>query len=129
LDIVVPVTIQKEQASKLGQKTKNIVEARVKKMQGLRDQFIYSFNLFALTLNYEYDLFSIEYGIEPYPVKIVAEAEIIKEFGREKLYNTTGSGKFFVEADSDKEFINYLRIILNSEKSKRVISAILTQAS
>ena len=60
--IITPISILKEQASLLGQKTKNIVEAEVKSTDAGNSQISVTFNLVAPALNkYRYQLFCSHY--------------------------------------------------------------------
>ena len=70
-DFVTPVTILKGQASMLGPKTNNLVEAEVKSTtQGYG--FVHTLSLIAPALdNYSYKLIQVSHTIELYPVDVV----------------------------------------------------------
>ncbi len=125
IEVKAPVTILREQASALGDKTKNIVSARVDKSRSAlgEEPFVYSFVIEAPALNYEYELFSIGHDIEMYPVKIFLGSDLKDEFLHEidKFHS-------YVQADNEEEFIIYLKRIFSSEKSVRVIGSILAQS-
>lgn len=115
--VVAPVTILKDQASVLGQRTKNLVEGRVK--QGTGDplgnnKFSYDFDLVAPALNnYRYHLFSIWHGVEFYPLIISSSAA----FPGVEL-----------EVPNEEEFLNALGSIFSSEKTRRVITSLIAQS-
>jgi hypothetical protein len=65
-----PVAILKEQAAVLGQKTRNVVEARVETSLTYNSHFVHSFSLVVPALdNYEYQLFKVQHAIDLYPVE------------------------------------------------------------
>ncbi len=110
-EMVTPLSILKEQASLLGQKTQNLVEAEVQ-TKPLGADFSHSFFLVAPPLdNYRYKLFEIHHPIDMYPVKIVDE-----------------NGGIRYEPRSQDEFIAKLREVLTSEKTKSVIRALIAQS-
>lgn len=112
-DVVPPVAILKEQASLLGKRTQNLVEARV--IQGgshspARYPFYYYFQLIAPALdNYRYNLFSISHGVQFYPVRIEFEDSD-------------------TEVQSEDEFMSELERIFSSDKTKGIISALIAQS-
>ena len=107
--IVTPAKILREQASLLGKKTQNMVEANVR-TQTFRGLFYHSFNLVVPTLdNYTYELFKISHAADLYPVMIVSEAN-------EKL-------------DTEDQFKECVHQILSSEKTKRVVANLLAQVN
>lgn len=105
-----PAAILREQAARLGEKTRHLVVAKVE--QSPRgNTFGFSFNLMAPALgSYRYVLFSIEYGIEPYPLTV---------------YGLQPSG---FKVSSEEEFIELLRKTLSSEETKRVIATLLAHS-
>jgi hypothetical protein len=112
-----PVTVLKEQAAMLGQRTKNIVEAHVRK--GFQPNFAYSFLISASSFSYQYVLLRIEHEIEGYPVKIFPDTDIKKELG-------LSPDQVFMAKD-EATFLECLKKIFNYEKVKRVIAALLAQ--
>jgi hypothetical protein len=121
---VPPVTILKEQAIRLGEKTQNVVEAEVKNLAArLRPPdhpFGYTFSLVGSAIAYRYDLFLITHPVEMYPVKFVIDAavedELREAFGAE------------IKAHSQKEFEEVLKAIFAAEKTRVIISAIVAQS-
>src|SRR5258706_9181785 len=69
-EIRIPVGILREQASLLGPKTQNLVEASVKTDWSKGDNFVHTFLLVVPALdNYAYCLFRVSHGVSLYPVK------------------------------------------------------------
>jgi hypothetical protein len=136
-----PVFLLKEQASLLGGKTKNIVNAVVKRRNPREEEdrmeaelrrkmrlllpesapFNYAFLLVAPALdNYRYRLFSIAYGLEQYPVQFEVDKSIGNEFQRDP--------KFKLLAANEDEFVEILGKVLASKKTRQVVQAILTES-
>lgn len=114
--VVAPVTILKDQASVLGQRTKNLVEGRVTQSNEPfhEDNFTYRFDLVAPALNnYRYRLFSISHGVEFYPLIIT---------------NSAAFNGDEVEVPNEEEFLNALGNIFSSEKTRRVITSLIAQS-
>lgn len=110
-DAVAPVAILKEQASLLGQQTRNLVEARVTQRHSSKFDFCYYFELVAPALeNYIYRLFQILHNIEFYPVWI-------------DFYEDSP-----IEVQSEDEFMLELERVFSSEKTKRIISSLISQS-
>jgi hypothetical protein len=109
---VTPVTILKEQAARLGQRTKNFVEAKVftvAKSQG----FHHSLYLFVPTLsNYRFELLSVYHLPSIYPIKI---------------FDMTDDKQ--TEVSNLEEFKRKLREILSSDRVKRVVNNLMTYAT
>ena len=121
--IKAPVTILKEQAALLGEKTDNIVIGSISsyKPLGLAIRvFYYRFYIEAPILGgYRYVLLSISHDIELYPVFFNIDKSLAKElFDQEEII-----------ANTEEEFIGILKKIFNSNKTKRVVSSILAQSS
>ena len=136
-----PVTILRDQASALGQKTKNIVEAEVsilnREFSSNNDIFSYAFIIVAPALNvYRYNLFSISHNIQLYPVTFDLDTDIFNEVDFiEKITNReeTSEDTFVipettVSAATEEDFLRILKIILNSKKARYVINALLSQS-
>lgn len=113
-DEVAPVVILKEQASLLGQRTNNLVEARVLPGQSHYSEypFVYYFELVAPALDhYRYRLFEIAHGVEFYPVRIEFE-----EFATPR------------DAPGEDEFLLELAAIFSSDRTKRIVSSLIAQS-
>jgi hypothetical protein len=118
----------------LGKKTKNIVQAEVRE-KGMRPandlgQFAYIFYLVAPALDdYRSKLFEINYNLALYPVKIELDEEILREIRDMKIpASSAGKGTSVIEANSEKQFKEFLKAIFNSKKVLRIISILLSQS-
>jgi hypothetical protein len=131
-----PLTILKEQASLLGAKTKNIVGASVVRavrtidivsaMNGVVKPFCYNFIITSPALgNYTYRLFVVSYDIGIYPVEFMVDRAIAQEI----LGDQADERNQRLIASDEQEFIEILSRILNSEKTRQVIRAILSHAT
>ncbi|MBI1927487.1 hypothetical protein HYR99_25005 [Candidatus Poribacteria bacterium] len=106
-----PVTILRQQATLLGEKTQNLVVAEVSS-ENRNGSFWYGFNLVAPALgNYRFRLFSIIHNIDFYPVEI-------------DFFAVDG----IVKVESEKAFLEELRKLLSSEETKRIIRALIAQS-
>lgn len=118
-EIVAPYTIVKEQGNMLGKRTSNLLLGRIKRTAPSGDyDFGYIFQITAVSLGYQYDLFRFYSGADLYPVKIVLDEEISKELSQDNRS---------IEANTEEEFMEILKKIFASEKTKRLISALLAQ--
>lgn len=122
-----PITILKEQASILGQKTGNLLKAEV--VQDPRDfissekEFIYSFIIVAPPLdNYRYRLFRIEHNVKFYPLLINPDYEIMIEIAPELAQQSIDS----IEANSEDEFLEILKKIFSAQKTRQVVESLLS---
>ena len=108
VDFIPPIKILKDQASSLSQKTKGLIEGEVTtSAQG--KQFTHVFMLIAPSLNnYRYGLFSILHDIALYPI-------------------TASFQSMAYTLPDEKSFIEWLRKILNSTETRRIIQGILAQ--
>jgi len=113
--IVPPVAILREQATALGKKTNHLLNGRVDTRIGYDGKFRHTFYIVAPTLDdYSYELFWIEHGADQYPVKVQGPPSNDIEILERSL-------------DSEQELLGYIRAVLNSEKTKRVVSSLLAQ--
>ncbi|MCI0486447.1 MAG: hypothetical protein L0229_07585 [Blastocatellia bacterium] len=121
-DQLTPVAILRQQASLLGQKTQNIVEAQVEtKTTDFQRLLQHQFYLVAPALGfYRYLLFRVEHHVAQwYPLEIivlVSNAQASDE--REKK----------IRVKSEKEFMGELQKIFMSEKTKKVIQSMIAQS-
>ncbi len=125
---VTPVAILRQQATLLGNKTKNIVEARIKPpMTTLPDgKFYYRFDIMAPCIgDYFYSLFTIFYSIDFYPVTfdigMVVLEDIAENLGCEL-------DKVKVIANTEEEFIEIAKTVFATNKTRQVVEAILAQS-
>jgi hypothetical protein len=133
-NVRVPVSILKEQASMLGYKTGNIVLAEVKQKiidrefeEEYSESFIYNFYLVAPALEgYRYKLFFIRYDIALYPLRIYMDEDILNEILSDESDTIKSS---YVVVESEEDFLEYLRKIFGSKKTKRVINSLIAQTN
>jgi hypothetical protein len=130
-----PLTILKEQASLLGDKTQNIVIAELEDVSGTGPwsltvkgtPFKYGFLLTCPALgHYRFRLFSIGYDIDMYPVYFDLDSDVTEELIEETHLEPGTNGA--LQASNEKEFTEILKRIFSSKKTLRVIRALLTQA-
>jgi hypothetical protein len=145
-----PVSILREQATLLGSKTNNLVQADVEIGNTATGNFLYHFFIVAPTLNnYHYRLFSVEHDIALYPSLIYVGEELGQELGAQpksqlavekaadRLQSMVWANSilpratvdYYLSVNSEDEFVNTLKLILNSNVTKQVISALLSQIS
>ncbi|MFN0124354.1 MAG: hypothetical protein ACKV2V_27965 [Blastocatellia bacterium] len=111
-DFLTPVGILREQASRLGEKTKNIVEARVSTSKN-GPTLIHTFTLVAPAMdNYQYALLGVSHpAFELYPVNI--------------QYFPTNAG---LAARAQDEFLERLGQYLSTEKTRNIIQSLIAQS-
>jgi hypothetical protein len=126
-----PASILKAQAAKLGQKTRNLVEGRVETLS--REGRIYqSFILVAPALdNYSYNLFRISHPITMYPIRVEHEPETEEQPDEEFFDNIfmRSREKQWKTLESEEAFVSWLRSVLGSRHTKRVVDALVSQSS
>ena len=117
-----PVIILRQQATLLGQKTQNIVEGEVRSIfddihaSPKKTYFGHEFNIVAPALgNYRFRLFNLEHSDDVYPSTIYISEE------REE-------GEKAIIVESDEGLIEALREIFATEKTKRIIHALIAQS-
>lgn len=120
-DVKAPVAILKEQAAALGRRTKNVVVGIVVTETISTGQFGYSFYLDAPLLQFSYKLFKIRHGVELYPVRINPDEDIRKEIAAERKLD-------LLLAKTESDFLNLLSLIFRSEKTRKVLQAIISQS-
>lgn len=103
-----PLSILREQAALLGTKTKNLVEATVTTRTD-DDLFVHYFNLIVPALdNYTYGLFAISHAIDLYPVRVRSRG---------------------LSLPSEEAFLDWLQQELSSDKTRRIVTNLLSQVS
>jgi len=101
-----PLSILKEQATLLGQKTGNVVEASVKTI-ALSNTFVHRLLLVAPALdNYTYELLKFIQPIQLYPVSISEDLRL----------------------DDEESFVKWLGEKLSSNETHRIIANLLSQS-
>ncbi|MCB0060676.1 MAG: hypothetical protein KDE19_01120 [Caldilineaceae bacterium] len=143
-----PVSIMREQAQLLGQKTKNLVEAEVSIGSPTSNKFVYYFYIVAPTLHdYHFRLFTVEHDIDIYPLTIYMDEALGEELGAgtpktaaSALHRQTNAAiasagfaqssiQYSITVSSEDEFIDTLRKVLNSRRSQQVIRSLLSQVN
>ncbi len=109
--LVTPVSILREQAALLGEKTGNLVQAEVKTSSN--GQIVtHSFNLVAPAMgNYRYRLLSATHNVEVYPLTL--------------NFDPTNSG---MTVKTEQEFIEKLSNFLSSEKAVNIVKSLIAQS-
>lgn len=129
-----PVGILREQASLLGKKTNNIVQAEVQLLNSSTDELGSAFFIVAPALNnYRYRLLTVWHEIDLYPVQIFVGDEISDELSPDiqtKVYHPDFSSQpeSYIVANSEEQFLDILAKIFGSNKTKGVITALLSQS-
>ena len=127
INITPPVTILGQQATMLGSITKNIILGDVKARESEEYDFSYIFYIVAPALsNYRYKLLTIYHNIDLYPVTVQVEENIYKEVPKRATGERIPNSIFAI---SENEFTEVLKAIFNSNKAKRVVSALLAQST
>lgn len=133
--IKAPSVILREQASKLGDRTKNIVVAEIKdKLSPYEATSLHhEFQIVAPALNnYRYTLFSITHDAsELYPLDFIASKDLLKEvetpdnrvyFKHENLLEP------LITVVNEPEFVAVLSRLLSASKTRRIIASLLAQS-
>jgi len=128
-----PLTILKEQASLLGEKTQNIVIGVLEDLPGVGPlllknyPFKYGFLLTCPALgHYRFRLFSIGFDIDIYPVHFDLDSDVFEEFIEANPVEPGKDGA--LQASNEEELIEILKRIFSSRKAVQVIRALLSQA-
>ena len=123
-----PVTILGEQASLLGRRTKNVVEAEVEREdppEYLPTYFQYAFYIVGPVLSrYRYRLFRIVHDVNLYPVSI---EDLDPRISSQAFGDAGSSGEALAEL-SDVQFVSILRAILRSQRTRDIIDGIRKQS-
>ena len=117
-----PLVIMREQAALLGQKTKNVVKAKVN--PGTTPGFLhYSFRLVVPALDgYNYELFSVRHRVEePYPVMV----ETVTRNAPAPL----GRAAIEKHLSNEAEFTSWLQRQLSSPKTKKIVATLFSQVA
>ncbi len=123
-----PVTILRQQAAMLGKKTKNLIEAEVVNADQVVGDFDFGYNFYIVAPalnNYRFLLLRTLHNVELYPLYIETGDDIFKEISQK--FNALNN--IYIKVESEEEFLEVLRAIFNSSKTKRVLSAILAQST
>ncbi|MBF0450165.1 MAG: hypothetical protein HQK75_05645 [Candidatus Magnetomorum sp.] len=122
-----PITILKEQAILLQQKTNGVIHAQVKRLKPesqLNKEngiFFYEFQVIAPSLqDYQYRLFTISHEIELYPITLETDKIIARELGNDN------NDPIILKSEPD--YIERLRKIFCTKKTKKIINAMIAQS-
>jgi hypothetical protein len=105
-----PVALLREQAVALGEKTKNVVTAEVESDTD-GGMFVHTLYLAAPSINYKYQLLAVRHPLLLYPI-------LAKEPGNVA----------WRKLESEDDFLQWLRTVLASENTKKVIRALRAQS-
>ena len=110
LTVTPPLTLLREQANHLSQQSKGLLEGLVSTTKD-GDNFVHSFYVVAPSLdNYTYLLFAVNHPVQLYPAQFF-----------------TDSAEPPLRSASPEQFQEHLKTVLNSERTLRVIRALLAQ--
>ncbi len=105
-NLVTPLAILREQAALLGDKTKQLVRGEVD-TQTVGSMLVHHFNVLAPTLNYRYELFTVQHGVNFYPL-VVKSSEV-------------------TQVSSEEEFKAKLKQLFADRHTVNVVHSILAQ--
>jgi hypothetical protein len=112
---VTPLSLMKQQAALLGKRTQNLLEARVVTIPHEKD-VVLSFVIEVPVLGYQYELFRVRQNmVDLYPVVIVSAPKLGEGPHRAPVLR------------SEDEFLEWLKDVLNSDTTKRVLGSLLAQ--
>lgn len=112
---VTPLSLLKQQAALLGKKTNNLLEGDVSSSI-YNERLVHRFLIGVPSLDYRYELFVVSHDpVVLYPVKVVS--------GPHK----TSYGKNPPTLDSEDAFLDWLKNVLSSDETKRVLGSLLAQ--
>jgi hypothetical protein len=109
-EIKTPVALLREQAIALGEKTKNVVTAEVESGTD-GGMFVHTLYLAAPSINYKYQLLTVRHPLLLYPL-------LAKEPGNIS----------WKQLESEDDFLQWLKTVLASENTKKVIRALKAQS-
>lgn len=129
--IKAPVSILREQATLLGQKTNNVVEATVERVESVWwasvDELKYAFLIVApLLQGYRYRLFIMAHSLEFYPIKMVLETNIYREILQKESEFPREKDIFLIHPQ--EEFLKILGMIFGASKTIKVIHSLIAQS-
>jgi len=109
--LVTPVSILREQAAFLGEKTGNLVQAEVKTTSN-GPSVVHSLYLIAPAMGgYRYRLLSAAHNVEVYPLNINFEPTSVS-----------------IMVETEDEFTEYLGELLSSEKTINIVKSLVAQS-
>jgi len=109
-EMVTPVSMMRAQAAILGQKTNNQLTASVQPISGAPPHFVWSFQITSPSLGgYRYEIFRVQHPLTLYPAVFMWEGHA----------NTT--------VQDDRSFKDFLKQIIGSDQTKKIVQALLAQ--
>ena|ERR1019366_1094536 len=109
-DLKTPVALLREQATALGEKTKNVVTAEVASSSD-GGWIVHDLYIVAPAINYRYQLLTIRHPLLLYPM-------LAKE----------PSSVAWIKLESEDDFIQWLKTTLTSDRTKKAIQAMIAQS-
>jgi hypothetical protein len=110
--VTTPLQILREQGLLMAKKSRGLVEGFVTtNPQGEMFRHLFYFRAPSLE-NYTYLLFTVDHPVDLYPLLV-----------------ETSVAAFPAEAKNEEQFLDQLRVIFSSEKTKRIVNAIMSQAA
>ncbi len=111
---ITPLSLMKQQAALLGKHTGNLLEGQVD-TRPVGSDLMHKFTIKVPALGYEYELFRVRQRVaELYPIIVLAAPKL----GEERKG----------ELSSEGEFLQWLKDVLNSDATKRVLGSLLAQS-
>jgi hypothetical protein len=109
--VMTPVSMLREQALALGQRTANLVIGHVNAGVGAAGRFRHVLSFYCPPLGYRAPLLSIEHGVDLYPVDLIIEGEERK-----------------LSAVNPDDFAAKLKDVFSREKTKKTIASLIAQS-
>jgi hypothetical protein len=109
-----PLSLMKQQAALLGKHTNNLLEAEVETTSS-GDKLFHRFIIVAPSLDYRYQLFGVTHGVTLYPVQVLSAPP-------------SGTIVPIGGIEDEGMFVNWLKAVLSSEETKRILGSLLAQA-
>src|SRR5688500_2174304 len=107
IEVVPPITVLREQANWLTDKTQGVLEGRVASGNA-GGKLSHRFSVVAPSLDYSYELFSVEHPLEMYPLRMHVPA-------LDEVH----------ECVNHADFVQALKRVLGAQEIKRIVAAIL----
>ncbi len=111
-DLTPPVTILRQQATILGQRTRNLVEGDVVTGSSSERHFLHTFYLVAPAMDgYRHCLFTVRHEITFYPLDVIKCG-----------VNTS------ISCVNEAEYLELLKTIFAEEQTRKIVSALIAQS-
>jgi hypothetical protein len=117
----------KQQAALLGKHTNNLLEGDVSS-DATRGRLTHRFFIKAPTLDYRYEVFRVSHDlISLYPVRVEAGPHKANFTEKDRTWESEEAFKDRT-LESEGAFLEWLKEVLNSEDTKRVLGSLLAQS-